>query len=442
MTAFQRITGVMVAATLLPVPARGQEAARTPALAAPYIDERAGMGLDAAIARALQREPSLRAVRADIDVAQGQRLQAGLLPSPMLNVERRDEPAGTDNQTSIGVEWPLDLFRRRGRVQVAERALDATRLAVADRERLLAAEVRRQYGAAAAAVRDVAVADEQADTVQRQLDVLRGRVDEGVTPPLERDLMDVELRRLDAERALAAGRADVAMVQLKQLLGMGPDEPLVLRQTLESLVTSSAPGAETDRAAKAIAERADVREAVARVALAGARVDQARREGRIDVTLFGSYMRMDAGFPQQGFNTAGGLERVRGRFDYIAAGATFTLPVFNRNQGQVGAAQAEQTGAEARRDAAELAAHAELAGARARDGRARQAVAVYIGGLRALARKNLDVVRQTFELGRATVSDVLAEQRRVLDIEQAYTFALREAWEARAALKRALGETR
>ena len=41
-----------------------------------------------------------------------------------------------------------------------------------------------------------------------------------------------------------------------------------------------------------------------------------------------------------------------------------------------------------------------------------------------------------------TVFDVLTEQRRYLEIEQAYTTALREAWEARVALKRALGDTK
>ena len=61
----------------------------------------------------------------------------------------------------------------------------------------------------------------------------------GGTPPLDRDLLEVELRRFEAERLLATGRADAAMVQLKQLLGMSPDEPLRLRETLESLVTAS-----------------------------------------------------------------------------------------------------------------------------------------------------------------------------------------------------------
>ena len=404
-----------------------------------YVDEATGVGLDAAIARALAREPSVRAVRADIAVARGLRQQAGLRLNPTLTFERRDEPAGTDTLTSVGISWPLDLFRRSGRVQTAERSLQATQLAVLDRERLLAAEVRMRYGVTATAVRDVVVADEVVATAQRQLDVVRARVDAGGTPPLERDLLEVELRRVETERLLATGRADAALVQLKQVLGMSPEEPLQLRETLETLVAGSMTAPSAGSSAS-IAARPDVRESEARMTLADARIDQARREGRVDVSLFGTYMRMDAGFPQQGFGPSGALERVRGRFNYVAGGAMVMVPLFNRNQGQVAAAQAERSGAEARREAAELAARAEVAAAQARDAQAQRAVGLYTGGMRRLARQNLDVVRQTFDLGRATVFDVLTEQRRYLDIEQAYTTALREAWEARAALKRALGE--
>jgi cobalt-zinc-cadmium efflux system outer membrane protein len=191
-----------------------------------------------------------------------------------------------------------------------------------------------------------------------------------------------------------------------------------------------------------VTPRPDVLEADARVTLADARIDRARREGRVDISLFGSYMRMDAGFPQQAFGATGELERVRGRFNYVAGGAMVTMPLFNRNQGQIAAARAERSGAQARREATELAARTEIAAARARDAQAQRAVSLYAGGIRTLARRNLDVVRETFDLGRATVFDVLAEQRRYLDVEQAYANALREAWEARAVLKRALGDTK
>jgi cobalt-zinc-cadmium efflux system outer membrane protein len=440
MTTIRRITTFVLGAVVLAAPARGQDLTPPSASAPQFIDERAGVGLDAAIARALDREPSLRAVRADIAVARGMRQQAGLRPNPTLTFERRDEPAGTDSLTSIGVQWPLDLFRRSARVQTAERGLQATHWAVTDRERLLAADVRTQYGVTAAAVREVVVAGEVVTATQQQLDIVRARVDAGGTPPLERDLLDVELRRFEAARLFAAGRAEAALAQLKQLLGMFPEEPLLLRETLETLVAGSRAGAAPAMSAS-IATRPDVREAEVRVTLADARIDQARREGRIDVSLYGTYMRMDTGFPQQGFGPTGALERVRAQFNYVAGGAMVMVPLFNRNQGQVAAAQAERSGAEARREAAELAVRAEVAAAQARDAQAQRAVGLYTGGVRTLARQNLDVVRQTFDMGRVTIFDVLTEQRRYLEIEQAYTTALREAWDARAALKRALGET-
>jgi cobalt-zinc-cadmium efflux system outer membrane protein len=436
----RRIITFVIGAVACAIPARGQGTAPS-ALVSQYVDERAGLGLDTAIARALEREPSLRAVRSDIEAARGLQQQAGLRPNPTLTLERRDEPSGTDSLTSIGIQWPLELFRRTGRVHTAERGLEATQLAVADRERLLVADVRMQYGVAAAAVRDVLVADELVAAAQQQWEVVRARVDVGGTPPLERDLLEVELRRFEAGRLLAAGRADVAVVQLKQLLGMSPTEPVLLRETLETLVVGSTSEV-TSAAPLSMAARPDVREAEARVTLADARVDQARREGRFDISLFGSYMRTDAGFPQQGVGATGAVERVRGQFNYVAGGAMVVLPLFNRNQGQVAVAQAERSGAEARREAAELAARAEVAAAQARDAQAQRAVSLYAAGVRTLARQNLHVVRQTFDLGRATVFDVLTEQRRYLEIEQAYTTTLREAWEARAALKRALGGTK
>lgn len=434
---------VVVGVLLMSTAMQGQEPVATDRAAPQYIDEQNGVTLQSAISRALEREPSLRAVRSELDVARGTRQQAGLRPNPTLSFERREEPAGTDNQTAVTVEWPLDLFRKRGRVQTAERELEATQFAVADRERLLAADVRMQYGTAAAAIRDLAVADEVVATVQRQFELLRARVQEGATPPLERDLLDVELRRLEMERLLAAGRADVAIVQMKRLLGLSPEDPLRLRDSIETLLASAQPsGSGPPAASTSLTQRPDVREAESRVRVAEARVDQARREGRVDVSLFGSYMRMDAGFPQQGFGPGGRVERVRGLFHYVAGGAMVTVPLLNRNQGQIAAARAEQTGAEARREAVELDARAEVAAAIARDTQSQRAVALYAGSARGLARQNLDVVAQTFQLGRATVFDLLAEQRRYLDVEQAYTNALREAWEARAALKRAQGEVR
>lgn len=436
----QQILAVAIGTMAWTVAAHAQEPSPREPMSR-YLDERAGMGLDAAVVRAVQQAPLLRAVRADVEVARAQRQQAGLRPNPRLSAEHRDEPSGTDALTTIGIEWPLDLFRRSGRVQTAERSVTVAEFEAEDRERVLTADVRMQYGAAVAAVHELAVAEELVTTAQRQLALVQARVEAGRTPPLDRDLLDVEVRRLDAARLVTIGRVEVAFVILKQLMGMSPTEPLRLRDSLDTLIASIAlelPGPPGTTPGV----RSDVREADARVALADARADQARREGRAEISVFGTYMRMDNSFPQLGVGSGGALERVRGRFNYVAAGATVSLPVLNRNQGQVAAAQAERVGAEARRDAIDLAARAEVAAAQARDAHAQRAVHIYGGGVRDLARRNLAVVRQIFDLGRATVFDVLAEQKRWLEIEQGYTAAAREAWEARVAVTRARGETR
>lgn len=435
------VLSVLIAALMTEVSAVAQAPISEP-VAQQYVDPVKGLSLEQAVARALEQEPSLRAARSGIDVARGTRLQASLRPNPTVSFERREEPAGTDNQTMVAVEWPLDLFRRSGRVAVADREVGVTELAVADQERLLAAEVRMRYGDVVGALRDLAILDELVATTRRQHQLLRSRVEEGATPPLERDLLDVELRRLESDRLLQAGRTEAALFELKRLLGMTAEASLALRDTLEDVVRrESSAAAPPSDSSTMLDQRADVREAAARVEVADAKIERAQAEGRFDVSLFANYMRMDAGFPQRGFTPDGGLERIRGVFHYVSAGAMITLPVLNRNQGEVAAARAEHAGAEAAYEAARLAADAERAAARARDERARQAVRAYTGA-QTLARQNLTVVVQSYELGRVTVFDVLAEQRRYLDVERAYTEALTAAYEARTALNRALGGVR
>jgi cobalt-zinc-cadmium efflux system outer membrane protein len=433
-------TSALIAVVVSSASITAQQLPEGSAMANRYVDPVGGLSLDAAIARALQQEPDLRAARAGIDVARGMRTQASLRPNPTVSFERRDEPAGADSQTSVGVEWPLDLFRRPGRVAVAERELEAAEAMAADRERILAAEVRMQYGVLLASVRDLLVLDELATVTRRELDLLRARVEEGAAAPLDRDLLEVELRRLESDRLLQGGRSEAAVVALKRVLGMRPEERLTVRDSLEEMVRRDAspqpPPAGTPEM------RADVREAAARVEAATAKVGRAQAEGRFDVSLFAGYMRMNAGFPQRGIGPDGNLQPIHGTFHNVAAGAMIAVPLWNRNQGEVAAAQAERQQALAMHDGTRLTAEAELAAARAQDAAAQEAVTIYSSEARKLARQNLAIVTQSYELGRVTVFEVLAERRRYLDVERGHTDALRAAYEARTALQRARGGVR
>jgi cobalt-zinc-cadmium efflux system outer membrane protein len=411
-------------------------------IASPYVDPVGGLTLNDAIGRALEREPGLRASRAQVEVTRGLREQAALRSNPSLSFSQQQEPGGADNQTRFELQWPLDLFRKTGRVAVADREVEVSQQASADRERMLAADVGLAYGQVAGAVRTLTVTEQLLQATTRQLTLISSRVDQGATPPLDRDMLRVEVQRLEAERSLQVGAVERRLAELKRLLGMPPDASLTLRRVLEDLVRQEiAVNANANQSA-APTTRPDVLEAEARVRVAEAQIDRAHREGRPDMSLFGMYMRMDAGFPQQGFSSTGTLEPIRSVFHYVSAGAMVTLPILNRNQGAVAAAETERTAAAARVEAARLSAQSEVAAARARDEHARRALDAYSADAMALARQNLTVIRQTYELGRGTLLDVLNEQRRYLDVERAYTDVLREAYEARRTLKTALGEVR
>src|SRR5262249_17832903 len=97
-----------------------------------FIDPQSGLSLDNAIRQALEREPTLRRVRSEVEVAQGKRLQATLRSNPTVSIEQRQEPTSPDNQTMAQVQWPLDLFRRPARVAVADRAIEVSERAVED----------------------------------------------------------------------------------------------------------------------------------------------------------------------------------------------------------------------------------------------------------------------------------------------------------------------
>lgn len=434
-----RVIVALLAFSSFPHMAAAQAVASPQSSTAGFLDPVNGLSLDRAIARSLAQEPSLRATRSTVDVAREMQVQAGLRKNLSFSAELRGEPVGSDNQTMLSVEWPLDLFRRQGRVAVAEREVTTAELSVADRERLLASEVRARFGDVLAAVRDLNVLEELVSASHIQHDLLRARAEEGASPPLDRDLVGVEARRLDADRLLQLGRAERAMFVLKRVLGLAPTDTLRLKETLDDVVTRESAEIPTAAAAE---QRPDVREAQSKINLSDAKLDRAERDGRFDVSLFGGYMRMDSAFPQSGLSTTGTPEPIRGVFHYVAGGARVTLPVFNRNQGEIAAARAERAGAVAAHEAARLSAETEIASARAGDQRAQEAVRVYSGDVRTLARQNLNVVRQSYELGRTTIFEVLAEQKRYLDQERGYTDTLRLAFEARTALKRAVGEIR
>ena len=394
------------------------------------------LAVDEWVALALASNPELRAARAELEAAAARVQQAGLRPNPMLDLGGQ-KAISPDNNLSVGLTVPLDLNgRKEGRVGVAEREVEVRRAQIAERERRLRADVQMKAGEVLAARRTLGVTDELVRANRQALALVEERVRQGAAPALDENLMRVEVNRLEAGRLMQASRADVATLQLKALAGTPPDEPLDIRGDLSS--PPPAP-ALADALGRGVEQRPDVRAARAEVAVAQAKVRKEQAEGWWDASVNVGYQRQDVGFNLRGLTDSGSTRQIQDVFHYFGAGLTVTLPVRNRNEGNVAAAHAETTAAERRREFAELIARQEVAAALAQYEAARRTVELYERGVRGVARANVDVVRQSYGLGRGTLLDVIAEQRRYIEVENGYTDVLRQAWDATVDVERAIG---
>ncbi len=92
-----------------------------------------------------------------------------------------------------------------------------------------------------------------------------------------------------------------------------------------------------------------------------------------------------------------------------------------------------------RLEAAALTVRQEVSAAFTQQEATERALSTYTRGVWEVARKNLQVVRQAYELGRHPLLDVIAEQRRYIEVEMGYTDVLKNAYDAVVELERALG---
>jgi outer membrane protein, heavy metal efflux system len=176
-----------------------------------------GMGevtVDDLVARALADNLDLQAAQAEVDAAHGRFQQAGLRPNPMLDLGVQKNVAGPDNNLTASVTLPLDLNgRKAGRVGMAAGELEMKRAQVAERARRLRAEVRMKAGEFLAAQRNLRFAEELFQVNRDALGLLRTRVSQGAAPPLEENLLRVEVNRLEASRHRLASQVEILALQ-------------------------------------------------------------------------------------------------------------------------------------------------------------------------------------------------------------------------------------
>ena len=402
-----------------------------------YIDQKAGLTADEVVAYALSHNAELEAARKEIDAARAMVKQARLRANPMLDVDgARQFPPGRDNRLMAGVTLPLERGGRvPARIAVAARDVEVREREFANRERMLAAEVRMKFGEALAAALKLSFTDQLVEANQQSFNLIAARVVEGAAAPLEQNMALVELNRLKSMRETAEGKVEVALIELRNLIGMPPEQPLRLRGDFDRLVDQLPPVAEAT--AQALRERPDLQAFQAMENVAQARIEQARAEGRWDASVTAGYERMHSGFPQFGVDERGTLQPIDSNFHFLKFGVSIMLPVRNKNQGAIEAAFAESDAVKHRREFAELTIRREVASAYAQYDRAVRAMEIFRVGAVEPAKANLDVVRQTYELGKKTLIDYIGEQRRFIELENDFIDAQLAVYNARVAIQKA-----
>ena len=216
---------------------------------------------------------------------------------------------------------------------------------------------------------------------------------------------------------------------------MKPENPLRLKGDFENLVDNLP--TVNEAVANALRERPDLQGARTMEKLAVARLNQARAESKIDASLKTGYQRMRSGFPLNGITDTGALQPIESVFHFFTFGVEIDLPVRNRNQGMIEAALYEQQAAQSRIQFGELTIRREVNVAYVRYNRAVRALTIFQNGVRDQASVNLQIIWQTYEFGKRTLSDYIAEERRFLEIENELIDAMLETYLARIEILRA-----
>ena len=402
-----------------------------------YADPVQGASSNDLVRRALTANAELAAVRLDIERGRARLRQAGLRPNPTFDFEQTTgglTGSAGERETIVGFALPLELGgKRQRRIDVASAELEAAEAEVADRERRLVSDVRTAYAEAMAALRELEITENLSNVDLQTARVIQVRVREGDSSPLELRLLEVEIDRLKARRALIEGRLQGALLKLKNLAGMGSDEPLRLREDLGSPMLAD-PSASMETAIEtALRTRPDLRLARLTEELAQAGLRLARAQATPDVTAFSKYTRNRSVFD----DTPVGVLTDRDRL--LTFGVSVSLPLFNRNQGAKADAEIAITQARRRREFVETTVRSDVAGAYARYQAARAALAIYEQGVLARSLENIKSIRGAYEVGAFRVTELLVEQRRYIDSQRDFIEALAERYRALADLQSAIG---
>lgn len=375
--------------------------------------------LESALQVARDNNPELAAARWGIDIAEGERRQAGVLPNPELSWEVEDTRKGSQT-TTVGVSQMFELGGKRGaRLDVAGRDADLAALELERQRNVLRAEVIGAFQAAAQAQEGLQLAEQSLRLSERALQVVQGRVRAGSASPVEATRAQVQL----SEVRLEQGRAEQALTVAYQQLAAITGAAVVQFNRVEG-------GLQANNAIPSRTLLLDRLEQTADLRLARLQIDQ--REAALGLARSQRIPDLTVSVGSQYSETD--RERIN------VVGLSVPIPLFDRNQGNVLAAARRADQARDQRNGAELRLRSEVVQALAQWSTAAQEVQTFDRSILPSAQQALDAATRGFERGKFAFLDVLDAQRTLVAARLQYLQAQAQSSEARVRLERIFGD--
>jgi len=358
---------------------------------------------------ALSSNPTIALHQARVDAAEGRRLQVGLRPNPFagLSIQEigNDRSAGQygaylGQQYVRGDKLRLNRNAAQWEVARAEQELAAQQLRVLT-------DVRRAFYSTLVAQQRVKVARELHDiahqAVLKARELIKNQKPRTVLTQAE---IELELASLLLENSQTATR--MRWRRLVTLAGE-PDRPL---QPVSGTTEGSVPKLVWEQLLERIRQQSpELAAAVADVERTGWALQRANVERIPNVTV-----------------QAGAFYDDASRDPFATLQVSMPIPVNNWNQGGIAEAQANSIAAHKGVQQVELSLNFRLADVYRRYEQARQQAARYDDAVLAKARQNLDLNRQSYEIGESSYLSVLTAQRSYARARLAALNAREQLW--------------
>jgi cobalt-zinc-cadmium efflux system outer membrane protein len=381
--------------------------------------------IDDAVATAMQRNRDLIAARLEVEAAELDRVQAGLYPNPVFSYTVGNIVAGTANPQGTNVQAGgfdqtvhtlsiadvIDVWaKRNAHIRAAKRGIEYQKIIVEDALREISYAVRSAFGEVVSEQWELQLAKETRSRYDETIRLSRARYAAG-------DISEAELRKIELEGARYQNdvidgemELDLARQKLSVLMGLRPSElaPAVVEPN-ERRTTLSLP----ELVQRAMHDRPDVRANLAAQSRADAELSSAKRDALPDISL-------GLGYTHSNFTVSGDNP------DSLYLSLSLPLPIFDRNQANIGRARLHRKLAENDQTRLQLNVEHEVADAVRRSQRAQALLAVFEGGMLERSESALRVAEKSYKAGAVSLLELLEAQRTYIETRARYLRARRD----------------